>query len=121
MFFATSKSRKIAKIWIIVVPKTSDHIKLKIQMQNPSQEHPASCKALIQDLKDMYVPCTFKIKIESQNLDHGCIKDQGAYQNQDPDAKSQSGTSSILQNTKNQDLEVMGALSIFKSRQRAKI
>ena len=48
----------------------------------------------------MDVLCTFKIKIESQNLDHGCVKDQWPYSNQDQDAKPQSGTSSILQSPK---------------------
>ena len=56
--------------------KTSDHIQIKINIPNPSQEPPASSKAPNQDLKDMDVLCTFKIKIESQNLDHGYIKDQ---------------------------------------------
>ena len=66
-------------------------------MPNPSQEPPMSFKAPNEDLKYMDVLCTFKIKIESQNLDHGYIKDQWPYPNQDQDAKSQSGTSHILQ------------------------
>ena len=53
-----------------------DHIQTKIKMQNPSQESPAPIKAPNQDLKDMDVLCTFKVKIESQNSKHGCIKDQ---------------------------------------------
>ena len=72
MFFAPSKSRYKAKIWIIGMSKASDHIQ-------------------------MDVISTFKIKIERQNLDHGYVKDQGPYQNQDQDAKFQPGTSSILQ------------------------
>ena len=40
---------------------------------------------------------TFKIKIESQNFEHGCIKDQKQSPNQGQDGKPQSGTSSILQ------------------------
>ena len=56
--------------------KTSDHIKIKIKMPNPNQDPPASSKAPKEDLKDMDVLCTFKIKIESQKLDHGYIKDQ---------------------------------------------
>ena len=56
--------------------KTSDHIRIKIKMLNSSQGHPASSKAPNEDLKDMDVLCTFKIKIESTNLDHGYIKDQ---------------------------------------------
>ena len=49
---------------------------MKINIPNPSQEPPASSKAKNEDSKDMDALCTFKIKIESQNLDHGCIKDQ---------------------------------------------
>ena len=37
---------------------------------------------------------------ESQNLDHGWIKDQWPYPNKDQDAKPQSGTSSILKSPK---------------------
>ena len=65
-------------------------------MSNPSQEPPASSKAPNKDLNDMEVLCTFKTKIESQNLDHGYIKDQWPYLNHDQDAKSQSGTYSII-------------------------
>ena len=65
-----------AKILNIGVLKTSYHIQVKIKMPNPSQKHPASSKAPNDDLKDMDVLCTFKNEIESQNLDHGCIKDQ---------------------------------------------
>ena len=60
----------------MVVSKTSYHIQIKIKMLNPSQETPASSEAPNEDLKDMDVLGTFIIKIESQNLDHGCIKDQ---------------------------------------------
>ena len=56
---------------MIGVLKTSGHIQIKIKMPNPSQEPPASSKAPNQDLKDIDVLCTTKIKIESQNLDHG--------------------------------------------------
>ena len=120
------------------VSKTSDHIQIKIKMPKPNHEPPASSKAQNQDLKDIDVLCTFKIKIESQNLDHGCIKDQWPYPNQDQDAKPQSGTSSILQSPKwglkghgcslhlqNQDREPQFGLwlyqrpvTIFKSRSR---
>merc|ERR1711954_45240 len=79
---------------------TSGNIQIKIKMSNPSQEPPASSKAPNEDLKDMDVLCTFKIKRESQNSDHGCVKDQGPYPNQCQDAKPQSGTSSILQSPK---------------------
>ena len=56
--------------------ETSDHIQIKINMPNSSQKPPVSSKALNLDLKDMDVFCTFKIKIESQNSEHGCIEDQ---------------------------------------------
>ena len=82
---------------IMDLSKTSDHINIKIKMPNPSQEPPASSKAPNEDLKDMDVLCTFKIKLESQNSDHGYIIDQWPYLNQDLDAKPQSETSSVLQ------------------------
>ena len=69
MFFAPVKSRQGAKIWIIVVSKTTDHIQMIIKMLNPSQEPLASSKAPNEDLKDVDVLCTFKIKIKSQKLD----------------------------------------------------
>ena len=91
-------------------------------MSNPSQEPLASSKAPNEDLKDMDVLCTFKIKIESQNLDHGGIKHQWAYPYQEEDAKLQSGTSSILQSyvppasskAPNQDLKDTDVLCTFK-------
>ena len=55
--------------------KTGEHIQIKIKIPNPSQELSASTKAPNEDLKDMDILCTFKIKLDSQNLDHGCIKD----------------------------------------------
>ena len=69
-------------------------------MPNPSQEPPASSKALYQNLNDIEILYTFKIKAESQNFDHECIKDHWPFQNQDQDAKLKSGTSSILQSPK---------------------
>ena len=48
------------------VSKTSDPIKIKIKMPNPSQDPPVSSKAPNEDVKDLYVLCTFKIKLESQ-------------------------------------------------------
>ena len=65
------------------MPKTSYHIQIKIKMPNPSQEPPASSKACNEDLKDVDVLCTFKIKIKSQNLDYGCIKIKIESQNSD--------------------------------------
>ena len=55
--------------------KTSDHIKIKIKMPNPSQEPPVSSKVPNEDLKDMGVLCSLKIKTEGQNLEYGCSKD----------------------------------------------
>ena len=55
--------------------KYSDHNHIKTKMQNPSQETPAPTKAPNQDLKDLDVLFTFKIKIESQNFKYWCIKD----------------------------------------------
>ena len=76
MLFRPSTEGWKAKIQIMVVSKTSEHIKIKIKMPNPSQEPPVSSKAPNEALKDMDVLCNFKIKVESQNLDLGCIKDQ---------------------------------------------
>ena len=100
MFFTPSKSWQGTRIWNMGISKTSDHIQIKIKMPKPSQEPPVSSKVPNEDLKDMDVLCTFKIKIESQNLDHGHIKDQWLYPSQDQGAKPQSVTSSILQSPK---------------------
>ena len=96
-----------------VQSKTQDHIQIKIVMPNPSQEPPASSKAPNEDLKDIDVLCTFKIKIESQNLEYGCTKYQWPYTNQDQCSKPQSGTSSILQSLKSR-LKDMDVLCTFK-------
>ena len=95
------------------VPKTSDHIQTKIKMKTPSLEPPASQKATNQDLKDMDALCTFKIKIESQNLEHWCIKDQWPYPNQDQDAESHQEPPASSK-SQNQDLKDMDALCTFK-------
>ena len=76
MIFVSSKSRLRAKIHNLVVSKGSDYVLIKNKMQNLSQEPPASSKAPNENLKDRDVLYTFKIKIETQNWDHGCIKDQ---------------------------------------------
>ena len=82
------------------VPKARDHKQINIQIPDPSQAPPASSEAPNQDLKDMDVLCTFKIKIESQNLEYVCTKDQWPYPNQYQDAKPHSRTSSVLQSPK---------------------
>ena len=82
------------------VSKTSDDIQIKIKMTNPSQEPPASSKALNQDLNDMNILCTFKTKMETQNLKHCCVKDQRPYQNHDLDFEPRLGISRVLQSPK---------------------
>ena len=76
MFFAPSKSGERAEIRNLGVSKTNGHFQIKVKMPNPSQEPPAPSKAPNEDLKDMNVLCTLKIKLESTNLDHGCITNQ---------------------------------------------
>merc|ERR1712239_58873 len=96
MFFAPSKSRERAKMQIIGISMTSDHIQIKIKMPNLSQEPPASSNAPNEDLKDIDVLCTFKIKIESQNSDlavsktseHILIKIKMPNPSQEPQASS---------------------------------
>merc|ERR1712025_300247 len=76
----TFKIKIEAQIGVLGVSKTSDHIKINIKMPKPSQEPPASSKAPDEDLKDMVVLCTFKIKRESSHLEHGCslhLQNQG--------------------------------------------
>ena len=92
----TFKIKKKAKIRKIGVSKTNQNIQIKIMIPNPSQEHPASSKAPNQDLKDMDVLCTFKIKIEGQYSEQWCIKDYWPYINQDPDAKPQQANIWIM-------------------------
>ena len=71
------------------VSKTSENTQIKIKIPNPSQEPPASSKPPNEDFKDMDVLFTFKTKLEQQNSDHWCIKDQWPYPNEDEDAKPQ--------------------------------
>ena len=49
------------------ISKTSDLIKIKIKIPNPSQEPPASSKAPNDDLNEMNDLCTIKIKINMPN------------------------------------------------------
>ena len=55
--------------------ETSEYIQIKIKIPNPKKETPVSSKAPNQDYKDIVVLCIFKIKVESQNLEQGTIKD----------------------------------------------
>ena len=100
------------------VSKTSDHIQIKIKTPNHSHQPPASPKAPNEDWKDMDVPCTFKIKIESQNLDHEYIKDQWPYPNQDQDAKP-SPEPSVSSKAPNEDLRDMDVPCTFKIKKKS--
>ena len=95
--FKTKIERQNLKHWCV---KDQYPKQIKIKMPNSNQEPPASFKASNEFSKDMDVLCTFKIKIESKNLDHGYIKDKWPYPNQDQDSKPQSGTSNVLQSPK---------------------
>ena len=95
-FKMKTESQNLEYRWI----KTSYHIKIKIKMPSSSHEPPAPIRFSNQDFKNIYALCTFNIKIESINLEHGCIKNQWPYPNQDQDLKPQSGTSSPYQSLK---------------------
>ena len=107
-------------MWNRGVIKTGHLIQIKIMMPNPSQEPLVSSEAPNENLKDIDVLCTFKIKIESQNLDHGCIKDQWPYPNQGQDAEAKSWASSVLQSP-NEDLKDSDVLGTFKIKIESKI
>ena len=82
-------------------------------MPNPRQVPPVSSKAPNEDSKDMDVLFTFKINIESKNLDQKYIKYQWSYPNkmkmpnpsQEPPASSKAPK---------EDLNDMDVLSTFK-------
>ena len=97
----------------MVVSKTSDHIKIKVKIPNPSQEPPASSKARDEDLKDMDVLYPFKIKIERQNLEHGCLKDQCTYPSQDQYVNPKS-VPSVSSKAPNKDIKDMDVLCTSK-------
>ena len=59
---------------IFGVSNTSNHIQIKIKMPNPSQEPPASSIDPNEDLKDINVLCSFKIKMESHGYIMGISK-----------------------------------------------
>ena len=61
----------------------------------------------------MFVLCTFKLKIESQNLDHEYIKDQWPYHSQDQDANP-SQEAPVSSKVQNEDLKDMDGLCTFK-------
>ena len=97
------------------ISKTIDHIQNKIKIPNSSQESPACSKGLSQNLKNMDVLCTFKIKIETQNLEYGCIKDQWLNPNQDQDAHPSQEPSNSSK-APSQDLEDIDVFAPRKSR-----
>ena len=113
MFFGPSKSRYRANIWIMVVSWTSDHIKIKIKIPNPSQEFPWSSKAPNEDLKDMDVLFNSKsrqistiwIRGVSKSSDHIQIKIKMPNPIQEPPVSSKAP---------NEDLKDMDALCTFK-------
>ena len=73
-----------------------NHIQIKIKIPNRSQEPPVPNLGL----KDMNVLGTFKVKIESQNMECGCINIQLPYANKYQDSRPKSGTSSCLKSPK---------------------
>ena len=99
-FCCTLKINIESQILNICVSNTSHHIQIQIKMPNPCQEPLAPTKAPNKDSMEMDVLCTFKYKIESQNSEYKCIKDQLPYLNQDQDAKPKSRTSSPNQSLK---------------------
>ena len=90
---------------------SSDHIFIKIKMVNPNQESPAFSKAQNEDLKETYALGTSKINKESQKSDYWCNKDHWAVQHKDMGAKTQSGTTTIIQ-----ELNGVDVLSFSKSK-----
>ena len=78
------------------VPKTSDHIQIKIKMPNSSWEPLASSTSPNQDLKDMlfFAPSNSRKRAKIWIT---VVKNQWPHPNQDQDAKPQIRTSSILQ------------------------
>ena len=75
--------------WVYQRPVTISHSKSRSRTSSILQSQKSR-------LKGQDVLCIFNIKIESQNSEHRCTKDQLPHANQDPDAKSQLGTSSTL-------------------------
>ena len=97
----------------ILEPKTRDPVQVNIGMKTPSQKPPASSKAPNQDLKDMDILCTFKIKIKTQNLDHGVSNTSDHIQinirMQNPSQKPPASSKAP-----NQALNVMDVICTFK-------
>ena len=101
------------------ISKTIDYIKIKIQMTTPKQEPPAASKAPKEDLKDMDVLCTFKIKIEIKKSAHWFIKYQWPYPNKIkmPNPSQEHLASSKAQYEDLKDMDVLCTLKIKKENQ----
>ena len=82
-------------------------------MQNPGQKPPASSKAPNKNLKDMDVLYTFETKIESQNIEYWCFKDQWPYKNQDHDPNPSQEPLAPTKAT-NQDVKDMDVICTIK-------
>ena len=84
-------------------------------MSNSSQEPAASSKAPNEDLKDMDNLCTFKIKIQSQNSDHGCMKtsDHIQIRIKMPNSSQEPPASSKAPNQYLKDMDVLCTLRIM--------
>ena len=89
-------------------PVTISKNKSRCQTAVKSHHHPLKPQS---GLKGHGCFCTFKIKVESQNLDHGCIKDQWPYPNQDQDTKPQAGTFKAPNKDLN-DMDILCTLEI---------
>ena len=107
------QNQERAKIQSVGVSKTRNHIPIEFRIPNHSQEPPSSSKALNQYLKDLDILCYFKIKIEGQHSNYGCIKDHQPYPDQEkmPNPIQEPPASSKVQN---QDLKDMDVLCTFK-------
>ena len=70
----------------------------QIKDAEPQSETYSFLQSLYKNLKDMEVLYTFKINLNSQNSDHGCIKEQWPYSNQDPNIKPESGSLDFIKN-----------------------
>ena len=84
----------------MAVPKTSDHIQIKIKMANPIPEPSASTKVHNQDLKKIDVLSHSKSRQRAKIWIIGVSKTGIHHPNQDQDDKPQSGASSVIQRPK---------------------
>ena len=61
--------------WVYQRPVTISKSRSRCQTPGRNLQHPPTHQSQNKDLKDMGVLCIFKIKLQSLNLDHRCIKD----------------------------------------------